>query len=196
MSPGRAFATVFMGVFLLILIASALITFMQPQTFAATARVSLPGTDTSTVDHFLSREVLRNVSNDLDLPNRLARDYGQSSELSEERVVNLLLRSIQLRPSRGSNMLEIRAYGRTPQSCAELANAVAERGASGLKSPSGFARLIDRAVPPAKPARPNVPLNLTLGAIVGAFLGTMAGGVGAKLAVGFDGKRPGQGEHS
>jgi hypothetical protein len=31
-------------------------------------------------------------------------------------------------------------------------------------------------------------LNLTLGALVGIFLGTMAAGVGAKLAVGFDGK--------
>jgi uncharacterized protein involved in exopolysaccharide biosynthesis len=193
MSPGRAFATVFMAVFLLIFIASALITFTQPQTFAATARVSLPGSDTSSADHFLSTTVLTNVSKDLDLANRLAREYGQTSELSEDRVVNLLLRSIQVQTSRGSNILEIRAYGRTPQNCAELANAVAERGAADYRSPSGFARLVDRALPPTKAARPNVPLNLALGAIVGAFLGTMAGGVGAKLAVGFDGKRPGHG---
>jgi hypothetical protein len=196
MSPVRAFATVFLAVFLLIFIASALITFLQPQTFAASARVSLPNTDTATIDHFLSPAVLNGASKDLDLPNRLARDYGQSSPLSEDRVMSLLLRSIQLRPDRGTNTLEIRAYGRTPQDCTALANSVAERGAAEFKSPAGFVRLLDRAVPQIKPVRPNVPLNLALGAIVGAFLGTMAGGVGAKLAVGFDGKPPGRGLQS
>lgn len=192
MSPVRAFATVFMAVFVLIFLASALITFMQPETFAASARVSLPSTDPATIDYFLSPTVLNGVSKDLDLPNRLARDYGQNSPFSEDRVMSLLLRSVQLRPDRGTNTLEIRAYGRTPQDCAALANAVAERGASDFKGPSGFIRLLDRAVPQVRPVRPNVALNLTLGAIVGAFLGTMAGGVGAKLAVGFDGKPPGR----
>ncbi len=35
--------------------------------------------------------------------------------------------------------------------------------------------------------RPTRPLYLALGALVGLVLGAMAGGVGAKLAVGFDG---------
>ncbi len=190
MSPVRAFATVFMAVFLLILLISAVITFTQPQTFMASARVLLPTSDSSAADYFISTEVLKHVSQDLDLPNRLAQDYGEETQINEERVLNLLRRTVQLRPPSRGAVLEIRAYGRTPKDCAELANAVAER-APGLKSPSGFARLIERALPPTKPARPNVALNLVLGAVVGAFLGTMAGGVGAKLAVGFDGKAPG-----
>jgi LPS O-antigen subunit length determinant protein (WzzB/FepE family) len=39
-------------------------------------------------------------------------------------------------------------------------------------------------VPPLKPVRPNKPLNLALGALVGTLLGAMAGGVGARLAIG------------
>jgi uncharacterized protein involved in exopolysaccharide biosynthesis len=45
-------------------------------------------------------------------------------------------------------------------------------------------RIIDRAAPPQRPTRPNKPLNLALAALVGFLLGAMAGGVGARLAIG------------
>ncbi len=49
---------------------------------------------------------------------------------------------------------------------------------------SGSIRMIDQAQLPVRPSRPNKPL--TLGAVVAILLGIMAGGVGAKLALGFD----------
>ena len=66
-----------------------------------------------------------------------------------------------------------------------MANAIAETGTQ-TGHRSGSIEIIDRAVAPLRPSRPNKALNLALGALVGIFLGTMAGGVGAKLAVGFN----------
>ena len=89
----------------------------------------------------------------------------------------------------GTDLIEIRVYGRSPAECAQLANEIAETGVRQARHGSGPIRIVEQAVPPPRPSRPNKPLNLALGAVVGIFLGTMAGGVGAKLAVGVDGPR-------
>ncbi len=190
MSPARAFATVFMAVFLFIFIASTLVTFMLPETYRASARVLAPGA--AHLRAFQSAELLREVSRQLHLPETFAAGYGESKPLEEERVQDLLRRAVQVRRLAGTDLVEIRVYGRSPAECAQLANAIAETGAQPARSGSGSdsLKIVDRAVPPLKPARPNKPLNLALGAVVGVFLGTMAGGVGAKLAVGFDGQGP------
>lgn len=184
MSPLRAFLTVCMGVFLFIFLASALVTFMLPETYSATARVHAP--QAAEVRMLQSPELLRQVAHQLDLPRTLAVRYGETKPLDEPRVEDLLRRSLAVRRVPGTDLVEIRAYSQSPSEAAEWANAIAEAGAKRDSQGSASLRLIDLAVPPKTPVRPNKPLNLAMGAIVGLLLGVMAGGLGAKLAVGFD----------
>jgi uncharacterized protein involved in exopolysaccharide biosynthesis len=186
MSPARAFATVFLAVFLFIFLSSALVTFVLPETYRTTARVVAP--DPAHLQLFQSTELLKEVSQQLNLPEALAARYGENKPLEEKRVEELLRRSVQVRRLPGTDLIEIRVYGRSPAECAQLANEIAETGARQARHGSGSIRIVDPAVPPLRPSRPNKPLNLALGALVGILLGTMAGGVGAKLVVGFDGQ--------
>lgn len=187
MSPARAFAAVFLGVFLFIFLSSAVVTFMLPETYSANARVVAP--EATDLQLFQSAELLKEVSQQLDLPETLAARYGETKPLEAKRVEDLLRRSVQVRRLPGTDLIEIRASTPSPVECAKWANEVAETGAREARQGSSSIRLLERAVPPARPSRPNKALNLALGALVGIFLGTMAGGVGAKLAVGFDGQR-------
>ena len=187
MSPARAFASVFFAVFLFIFLSSALVTFMLPETYSANARVAAP--DAAQLQIFQSAELLKEVSQRLNLPETFAARYGENRPLGNNRVEDLLRRSVQARRLPGTDLIEIRVYSWSPVECAQLANEIAETGARQARHGSGPIRIVEQAVPPPRPTRPNKPLNLALGAVVGIFLGTMAGGVGAKLAVGFGGHR-------
>jgi capsular polysaccharide biosynthesis protein len=187
MSPARAFGTVFLAVFLFILLSSALVTFMLPETYRAKARVVAP--DAAQLQLFQSAELLKAVSQQLNLPETYATRYGEKKPLEDKRVEDLLRRSVQVRRLPGTDLIEIRVSSRSPAECAQLANEIAETAVrEGRQRPESI-KIAERAVPPSHPSRPNKPLNLALGALVGIFLGTMAGGVGAKLAVGFEGQR-------
>jgi uncharacterized protein involved in exopolysaccharide biosynthesis len=187
MSPVRAFATVAFGVFLVIFGCAALATSMLPKTYRATARVIALGPASS--DAFLSSGVLQKVSEKLQLRETLAARFGEKEPLDEDQVHELLRRWVQVRSVRGTEIIEIHAHSVFPKEASELANAVAAAGVTAQpQSSRGPARMLEQAVPPVKPVRPNKPLNLALGAVVGIFLGVLAGGVGAKLAVGFDGR--------
>ena len=187
MNPARAFASVFLAVFLFLFLGSALVTFMLPETYRANARVFAP--DPAQLQQFQSAELLKEVSQRLNLPAIFAARYGENRPLGDKRVEDLLRRSVQFRRLSGTDLIEIRVYSRLPAECAQLANEIAETGASQSRHGSGPIRIVEKAVVPRRPSRPNKPLNLALGAVVGVFLGTMAGGVGAKLAVGF-GRQP------
>ncbi|MCX6930620.1 MAG: hypothetical protein NT154_46555, partial [Verrucomicrobia bacterium] len=187
MNPARAFASVFMAVFLFIFLGSALVTFMLPETYSANARVVAP--DAAHLQIFKSAELLKEVSQQLNLSETFAARYCENKPLGDKRVEDLLRRSVQARRLPGTDLIEIRVYSRSPAECAQLANEIAETGVRQARQGSGPIRIVEQAVPPPRPSRPNKPLNLALGAVVGIFLGTMAGGVGAKLAVGFGGQR-------
>jgi uncharacterized protein involved in exopolysaccharide biosynthesis len=187
MGPARAFATVFLAVFLFIFLGSALVTFILPETYTAKALVAAP--DQAHLRLFQSTELLKDVSQQLNLPETFATRYGENNPLEDKRVEDLLRRSVQVRRLPKTDLIEIRVYSRSPAEGAQLANEIAETGARQARHGAEAIRIVEQAVPPLRPSRPNKPLNLALGAVVGIFLGTMAGGVGAKLAVGFDGQR-------
>jgi uncharacterized protein involved in exopolysaccharide biosynthesis len=186
-SPVRMFAGVFLTVFLILFLGSAAVTFMLPETYCAVARVLAP--DANDLPLFQSAELLKQVSQELDLPTILAARYGENRPLADKRVEDLLRRSVLARPLPRSDLIEIRVYGPSPVECAQLANEIAETGVRQARQAARTIRIVDKARPPLRPSRPNKPLNLALGAVVGIILGTMAGGVGAKLAVGFEGQR-------
>ncbi len=181
MNPVRAFGTVFFSVFLLIFLSSAAVTLIMPESYSAAARVVAPGT--AQLESLQSSDLLRAVSKRLNLPETLAARYGESKAWDDQRVEDFLRRVIRVRPLPPTEMFEIRATTRSGSVSAQLANAVAEQA----RQTSSSVMLVEQAVPPLRPSRPNKPLNLWLGALVGIFLGTLAGGVGAKLAVGFEG---------
>ncbi len=183
MSPARAFAAVFLAIFLLIFLGSVAVTFTLPESYTAVARVI--ASQAAQLQLLQSAELLTAVSHQLKLPETLAARYGEDKPWDDKRVEDVLRRSIQVRPVSGTDVINIRADSRSPEEAAQLANEIAAQAQHG----SASIRLIDKAIPPLRPSRPNKPLNLALGAVVGLVLGIMAGGVGAKLAVGFDGHR-------
>ena len=95
MSPARAFAAVFVGVFLFIVLGSAVVTYLLPETYSATARVRAP--EAADLELFQSAQLLKQVSQQLNLPKTFAAAYGESEPLDEKRVEDLLRRSVQVR---------------------------------------------------------------------------------------------------
>ena len=116
MSPARAFASVFLAVFLFIFLGSALVTFMLPETYSANARVAAP--DAAHLQIFQSAELLKEVSQRLNLPKTFAARYGENRPLEDKRVEDLLRRSVLARRLPGTDLIEIRVYSRSPAECA------------------------------------------------------------------------------
>jgi len=187
-TPWKAFASVFLAVLLVMLLATALITFIMPESFVGVARVRT--TTPEQIEIFQSRSVLLAVAEQLNLPRRFAQRYGESEPLSLDRTFDLLRREVQVRRVRNADITEIRAYSLIPSEAAEFANAIAQTGITNAlftaaNDRNTSPRILDLAVPDLKPVRPNKPLNFALGTLVGSVLGIMSGGVAARLALGY-----------
>jgi len=186
LTPWKGFASVFLAVFLVVFLSGALITFMLPESYAAVARVRVISPELR--EHIASDEVLLRAAEETGLRRYLTEQYAESQPLSDERLLQAIRRSVQVRPIPRTDIVEIRAYSLSPRGAADLANTIAKdaQRAGSPSPPAGRIQIIETAVPPRQPARPNKPLNLFLSAAVGIVLGVMAGGVGARLAVGYD----------
>jgi len=187
-TPWKAFVSVFLAVLFLMLLGTALITFILPESFVGVARVRTATPDQGEI--FQSRAVLEKVVEHLDLSRRFAQRYGESEPLSLDRTLDLLRRELQVRRIRNAEITEIRAYSHIPAEAAEFANAIAQTGITNAVFTSaagntGAPRIIELALPGFKPVRPNKPVNFALGTLVGSLLGIMAGGVAARLALGY-----------
>ena len=132
MSPARAFATVFLAVFLFIFLSSALVTFILPETYTAKALVVAP--NAAHLQLLQSTELLKDVSQQLNLPETFAARYGENKTWEDKRVEDLLRRSVQVRRLPLTDLVEIRVYSRSPSEGAQLANEIAETGASTHRS--------------------------------------------------------------
>lgn len=190
---------VFFAVFLLVVITTTLVTFILPETYvsAARIRVDLPATsqnaDTNAAatfpgfydSHLLRTEfeviqaeiVLRRVIENLNLNAAWGKRYAGGEKLKTTESLELLKARLDLRPVRGTSLVQIRTHSESPSEAAELANAVAESYGQYLaESGRGFrAEIVDRAHPPLRPARPNKMLNLSLGVAVGLVFGAGCG---------------------
>ncbi|HYG33220.1 MAG TPA: hypothetical protein VEC99_00460, partial [Clostridia bacterium] len=187
LTPWRGFLSVFLAVFLVIFSGSAVVTYMLPETYQGVARVKVP--DSEQGETFQSAATLSRVAEQLNLKQRWVQEYGEKEEPTKDQVVDKLRRTSEVRRLPDASLVEIRAFHNDPRQAADLANAIARIGASNIERASRQkveVEVVDLATIAMKPVRPNKPLNLTLGALVGIFLGIMAGGVGARLAVGVD----------
>jgi capsular polysaccharide biosynthesis protein len=201
-SPLVVFIAVFVPVFLLVVATSTFVTFILPESYASTARVLVrqqagevtrtPGdqASVSTWDpYFLrtqfeliqSETVLGKVINGLDLNQAWGRKYANGSPLKHSETLALLKSRIDLRPVRGTDLIEIRVFSDQPAEAAQLANATAESYRE-YRLHIVPVEIVDKALPGLKPVRPNKPMNIALGIFGGMLLALTAGAAMACIA--------------
>ena len=188
------FINVFVFVFLLVSLTTTLVTFRLPDSFASTARVAVdrkpagltgaqPGQIPSGLDdprliqtasEFIQSEmILRKVVEHEDLNSQWGKKYAGGVKLKTWESLALLKSRLDVRPIRNTNIIQIRSFSESPKEAAAIANAVTKAYADYAASPADGLRvqIVDSAYPGTRPVRPNKPLNITLGAVVGIVLG-------------------------
>jgi hypothetical protein len=87
-------------------------------------------------------------------------------------------RRLALQPVRNTSIFEVQYYSQSPKEAAEIANKISEVYCA--LPPGHRGEIIDPAIAPLRPAKPNRPLNIFIGVVAGAVLGIFTG-----LAVGL-----------
>jgi capsular polysaccharide biosynthesis protein len=191
--PPRGFLRGFVAVFLLVFGASAVATFLLPESFASTARIrittsaaraseapTLPGVSGGYDPYFIQTEfefmqsgmILGKVIENLGLSQEWSKRYGDGQPLRNDETLGLLKSRLALHPVRNTTLIEIKVFGEKAEEAATIANEIARV----YKDSRPFqVEIIDMAVPGRRPVRPNKPLNLAIGALAGLLLGTSGG---------------------
>ena len=145
-SAWYAFRVAFVTVFVLVVGASTLITFLLPESYASTARIrvervpiiSTPGdkpNSPGTYDpYFLQTEfeviasdvVLRPVVEKLNLAVEWGKKYNSGETLKIAETMDLLKRRTSLTPVRNTQLIEITVFSEDKHDAARLANAIAQ----------------------------------------------------------------------
>jgi serine/threonine protein kinase/capsular polysaccharide biosynthesis protein len=145
-----------------------------------------------------SELVLTPAIQQLKLDERWGRRHAAGQKLTVAETLQLLKNRLDVRSVRGTTLMEIGVFGESRDETAELANAIAESyvgyrstqlralneqrklAGSDANQPGATPRLcrveiVDKAVPPFRPLRPNRPLNIARSAVAGLFLGGITG---------------------
>ena len=212
-APRRVFIAVFAAVFLLVVAASTLITFLLPEAYCTTVRVKvsqeasevtrMPGAPApvgaydpyfikSQFELIQSEAVLGKVIDDLHLNKAWGMKYANGNPLRPSETLALLKARCDLRPVRNTSMIEIRVFSDDASEAASLANAIAWSYRE-YRSGTSPVEIVDKAIPGLRPVRPNRPLNIALGILGGMFLAVMAGAAMAGIVARIGRKRRGTG---
>jgi uncharacterized protein involved in exopolysaccharide biosynthesis len=207
----RSFLAGFVIVFLLVFGPCALITFILPESFASVARIRISGNAGASsaqeafggnYDPYLiqtefeviqSEIILGKVIEDLDLNKQWGKKFAAGERLKTSETMNILKGRMDLRPRRGTSIIEIRVFDDNASEAAMLANAIArayqnhreQQTSESAGSRPVRVEIMDRAVPGLRPVRPNKPANLAIGALAGMLFGT--GGGAARI--GFESRK-------
>jgi len=187
--------------------ASAVISFALPDVYRAAARIKVdqpiprdsgplptyhPYRIQTEFEVIQSAVILNRVAERLNLADQWDTRYGNARPLRATDVQALLRKGLDLKPVRSTSLIEIGFYAEDANEAAEIANAVAnvfseyrlkqnralsEASENGSGVNGIMVRIVDRAVPNLRPVRPNRPLNIALGGLVGIALGLVAGSV-------------------
>src|ERR1035438_643603 len=192
------------SVFLVVVITSTLVTFILPESFVSTARIKLasipptpagatsrPGATDIFDPRFMQSEceviqsegILGKVIDDLDLNKVWGKKYANGDRLKTAESMALLRARIDVRPVRNTSVIEIRTYSEKPEEAAKIANSLAlaylEHWSHAAPEASGSSGvrvdLLDHAVPGKSPIRPNKPLNIAPGVVIGLVMGLLVG---------------------
>jgi serine/threonine protein kinase/Tfp pilus assembly protein PilF len=185
-SPLRRGAFTGFIVFLVIVALAIGVTLLLPRTYVGIALVRMTGPPAAQDPYHFQTEseviqsqpVLGPVAASLNLDQRWGKKFYGGKVFGDEETVALMKRMMEIQPVRGSSVIEIRFYSDSPKEAAEIANKIAETYCA--RPPEHTGEIIDRAIPPWRPIRPNVPLNIFIGALAGLALGIFTG-----LAVGL-----------
>jgi uncharacterized protein involved in exopolysaccharide biosynthesis len=168
------------------------VTLALPKTYMSSARVLLnvsegapQPADTSAIATELevirSSQVLRQAALRAHLAERWSPIYLGQGTLQPAEIVEILRDKLEVRQFRNTRMAEIRVYDRDRQMAADVANAIAGSYAEfQVGSPEASRQrgmVADSAELGLKPIRPNVPLNVFVGLVVGCLLGLGTAGV-------------------
>ena len=187
--------SVFSVVFLITMIVSTAVTYILPEAFSSTARIQVdslfdrPDSIQAEFEIIQSQLVLKPVVANLNLNEMWGKKYFNGEMLKTTESLKILKMRLSLAPVRGTKLIAITVESDDRHEAAILANAVAKAyqeyslerqklaEAGNTNAPQASispVQIIDQAEPSAHPSRPNKPLNLTLGAVVGAVLGLFA----------------------
>ena len=141
----------------------------------------------------LSEAVLNKAINHLNLNEVWGKEYFNGQMLSPEKTMEILKNFLILEPVRNTSMISISCYSPSAKECAAVANAVAESfqdynaqvvlasvGSSTTAGQPALFRntqlyqvqIVDSAVPPLYPVKPNKLLIIFCGTLLGFFLAT------------------------
>jgi capsular polysaccharide biosynthesis protein len=182
------FTRAFMAVFLLTCITSTVVTFILPESYASTARVSVDADPSGECKVIQSEAVLGQVIDKLDLRTVWGRKYNGGNNLNITNAIQLLKKRMEVLPERNNNLIDITIFSEDKNEAAQIANAIADvcrnqsPSADNPGTPAPKIEIVDRAKPGAAPVRPNKPLNISVGVLAGIVLGFIAGKVAAGLA--------------
>jgi uncharacterized protein involved in exopolysaccharide biosynthesis len=185
-SPRRKlFLLVSVPIFFSILTTATLITFILPESYMSAARVRTGTVGQAELPTFIptrlailnSSNVLDQVIEKLNLNETWGRKYNNNAKLKTSESKFLLERMLEHYQVPHTNLFEVRCYSDDKDEAASIANAVAEAYRD-IPLPSGqvvHTEIIEKAVPNPKPARPNKPVNIAVGGILGLLAGSSAG---------------------
>jgi capsular polysaccharide biosynthesis protein len=204
-TPAMTFFRVFTVIFLLVFLTSAVITFVLPESYASTARMKVepdasagpsqppvydPYFLQTTFEIIQSKIILEPVIQKLNLNEKWGKKYNGGLELKTADTLQLLKRRLDLEPVRNTELIHVTVYNEDRDEAAQIANAITEsyrdyRDKIEARKPdtqipnNSMVTIIDTAKPGMRPVRPNRPLNIALGTMIGTLLGL---GVGATAA--------------
>ena len=176
----------FVAVFLVLFGTTLAGTLLLEKSYIGTARVSVES-DNRQYDPYLlqtefelmqSETILNKVIEDLHLQAKWGEKYAGGKPFTMVEARSLLQRMLVLRPIRNTMLFDVQVYDHDSNEAAVIANKIAEtyRASAVAKSNGLHVRIVDPARPDPIALRPNVSLNLLLGAAVGCLLGgTLAG---------------------
>jgi serine/threonine protein kinase/capsular polysaccharide biosynthesis protein len=130
-------------VWVFVMFAATVVTFLLPESYESTARIkiereqdlSAPGATTPYYDpYFIQTEfevlqsqlVLKRVIAALDLNTVWGRKYAGGQPLTDAESLPILRRCLELRPVRNTSLIAIRVFQDRPDEAARIANAIAE----------------------------------------------------------------------
>jgi capsular polysaccharide biosynthesis protein len=191
------FARVFTVIFLLTCIISTVITFILPESYASTARVSVDADKTTECKAIQSDAVLGPAIDKLDLNVAWGRKYNAGQSLNATNTLSLLKARLEVFPEPNTRLIDIKVFSEDKNEAARIANAIADSCSTHLRSndnsatPAPKMEIVDRATPGLAPVRPDKTLNIVVGVLAGIVLGSIAGGTVAGLvSISRDAKPP------
>jgi len=190
--PWKAMIIVFIAISLLWTIGATINAFLSPDAYVSTVRIDLGAAANSNsinteVEMILSQRVLTNVITKLQLQKKWGHRYFGDEQIKPEETTKYLKARLRVFPIQDTRIISISSYSEIPDETAEIANALADSYRDAKLEPQESAvagvaavtlpEILDIAQTLLRPFKPNRPIYIVWGLIVGNFFGLVAAGL-------------------